>query len=204
LRKIFFLLTIVTVALLSRENPFIPSKNANEISNNNQKKYYNFQKDELKLPSSARVLKSVKFTYINVDGSTGYVTKEIDRAVDWHEPIILTHENKEKNEDSFGEFREIELKGTKFIQIYFLDKDFKIKTPFKIKTHTFKTQPFRIVIDFEGIITTTKIEKMLKERYFKKVTVTGHDNFFRIVLELDSYYEHLITKIDGGYMLGVR
>ncbi len=202
MKKILFSLLITTI-LLSRDNPFSPVGDPGVITNNNQKKYYKFKKDEINLPSSARVIKSISITYINIDGSTGEVNKDIGRAIDWHEPIVISHKNTEEvvQNDSF---REIELDDIKFIEIFFLDKDFKIKTPFKIKKDFFMTKPYRVVIDFDGIINTKIIEKTLKEKYFKKVTITGHKDFFRLVLELDSYYEYLITKIDGGYMLGVR
>ncbi|MCV6607205.1 MAG: AMIN domain-containing protein [Campylobacterales bacterium] len=203
MKKTLLFLILLSSTLLGRDNPFKPATNIESISNNNQKKFYKFKKDELRLPSSARVIKSVKIVYTNIDGSTGEVSKDIERSIDWHEPIVFTHNNQLKEIEG-EDFREIELKNTKFIEIFFLDKDFKIKTPFKIKQHFFETKPFRVVLDFKGEISKEKIEKTLKERYFKKVTITTHRDFFRLVLELDSYYEYLITEIDGGYMLGVR
>ena len=59
-------------------------------------------------------------------------------------------------------------------------------------------------MDFDGIITSKDIKKVLKERYFTQVTIKSHKDFFRVTLELDSYYEYVITEIDSGYILGVR
>lgn len=199
------LLTLLTVSILfSRDNPFVPVDKTDTISNNNQKQFYKFKKDEIRLPSSARVIKKFSIVYQNIDGSTDTITKEIEREIDWHEPIIITHKNSESNITTNDNFREIEIGDIKFVKLYHLGQDFKIKTPFKMKKHFFMSKPYRIVMDFEGTVKTEKLERKLKKKFFTKVTISGHDDFFRVVLELDSYYEYVYTRIDGGYMIGVR
>lgn len=201
MKKLTLLLFLVTL-LISRDNPFKPIETSNAVSNNNQDKFDKLKDEKIFLPSSARVVKSIKITYQNIDGSINEITKEYDKEIDWHKPIEIKHNIAEIIQKEEGKFIDISMIN-KRIKLSYLNRNLKMKTNDPIDKHFFLSKPFRVVIDFKGEFKGTEKEN-LNGNFFKKLAVSGHDKFYRVVVELDSFYKYLITEIDGGYILGIR
>lgn len=90
---IFFGLTVV-----ARENPFFATSGnpSNTVTSeiNSYKPPLNSMTHNL--PSSARVLKEVTFTYQNADGSTEKSRIEIDKSIVSDMPVIISQSSKNK------------------------------------------------------------------------------------------------------------
>ena len=89
--KIASFLLLCMACVCARENPFemadasIAEGKATQI----EEKRTNFESATLKLPSSARILKSVSITFQNLDGSISEEVQGIDKDVDWHNTLTL-------------------------------------------------------------------------------------------------------------------
>ena len=87
---IFFLSYL---SIFARENPFadVISKAAFPVSTNIPKVQTDLRRETFKLPNTARVVKRVTIEYQNLDGSVERLVKELDKKVDWHMPLKLSH-----------------------------------------------------------------------------------------------------------------
>ncbi|MDD3462473.1 MAG: AMIN domain-containing protein [Sulfurospirillaceae bacterium] len=98
--KVFLLFVFLFASVVvARENPFRPTDSAKDLVSPTRIKEQrgNFEKSAIKLPSSARILKSVKLTYQNLDGSIEDESLTIDKNIDWHDEFVLTIKGKEKS-----------------------------------------------------------------------------------------------------------
>ena len=84
--KKIILFLLVFIVLDARENPFVPI-----ITNENKNlvKQEILQETNVTLPSDARILKSVTFTYQTLTGSILNKTIVIDKAINWHSPLYI-------------------------------------------------------------------------------------------------------------------
>lgn len=101
---------ILLIALLfftlsnARENPFFPSDGEKDIpyTSNEDTTIPPLKKASITLPKQARVLQSVTVQYKNLDGSQETKSIQLENAIDWHQPILISQNNlsdeNEKNE----------------------------------------------------------------------------------------------------------
>lgn len=93
----FFILVMFFLSFFyGRENPFKPVDSYKEQkakATNIVRQYDDFEKKEFTLPNSARVLKYLKVGYQALDGSIQEKKIDINKAIDWHEPLVTTTKN---------------------------------------------------------------------------------------------------------------
>ena len=82
-----FLFVFMAVVLYGRENPFVPV--VVNINQNIVKENY-FKQIKTSLPSDARILKSVTFTYQTLSGAIKSTTVSINKHIDWHNPLYVS------------------------------------------------------------------------------------------------------------------
>jgi len=206
--KLVLLLSFIPFLLLARENPFFPAKDNEDIplTSNIIHKAPPLKRATITLPSTARVLTKVVVSYKNLDGSIA--TKEIDlqNSIDWHLPIFIS-----QNYDSSVE-KVVHLKKKRklafkkiaslsFVSFYEDGKLLKIATKDKLLRSFLLVKPHRIVCDFKRETTIGSYEKRVaKPSLFKKIRVGTHKGYYRVVIELDGYYQFKVTKRDGSYL----
>jgi len=189
MKIILFLLLITN--LFARENPFVPVI-TNE--NNNLVKKQMFQETNTTLPSDARILKSVTFTYQTLTGAVLNKTVIINKAVDWHSPIYISQ-------------KKIVSKPKKvkvaFLNFYLDNHKALIETPDKMIRHFVLVEPFRVVLDFKANKTFLTYTKSLNS-FIKKIVLGNHDGFYRVVLYTDGVYKPVIKKTTEGYLIDFK
>jgi len=198
-----FLLLFVTLllSLTARDNPFedVITKEVFPISTNIPKTLTHLKRESLRLPDSARVIKRIMIEYQNLDGSIDTLSSTLDKKVDWHMPIVVTHQKAPSKANSYTE-------KLKLPSIKFATKANKMKliTKDKLLRHFMLVRPHRIVLDFKGSsqYLSKKYSKFSKP--FKKVRLGNHDGYYRVVVELDGQYEYQEKSDKRGITLTIR
>jgi len=189
MRIIIFLLLITYLS--GRENPFIPV-----INNENRVivKKNKFESASTMLPSDARVLKSVTFTYQTLTGSILTKTININQEIDWHSPIYV-YQNK------------INIKPQKikvgFLNFYIKKHKVFIETNDKLIRIFVLVKPFRFVLDFKSNRDFLTYRKSVNS-FIKKIVIGNHSDFYRVVLYADGVYKPILKKIVEGYLIDFK
>jgi len=189
MRIVLFLLVITFLS--ARENPFIPVV-TNE--NNNLIKRQTFKEINTTLPSDARILKSVTFTYQTLTGSILTKTINIDKAINWHSPIYISQKNIIN--------RPMKVKLA-FLNFYIDKYKLLIDTTDTMIRHFVLVKPFRVIFDFKAnksFLTYTK----KTNTFIKKIVIGNHSGFYRVVLYTDGVYKPIIKKTAEGYLVEFR
>jgi hypothetical protein len=189
MRIILFLL--VFIILNARENPFVPV-----ITNENKNliKQETFKETKILLPSDARILKSVTFTYQTLTGSILNKTIIINKAINWHSPIYISQQ-KIKND--------VKKVKVGFLDFYIDKYKVLISSKDKMIRHFVLVEPFRVIFDFKANRNFLTYKKNINS-FIKKVVVGNHDNFYRIVLYTDGVYKPIIKKVTEGYLIDFK
>ncbi|MBA1433274.1 MAG: AMIN domain-containing protein [Epsilonproteobacteria bacterium] len=203
--RLFFLLFFIPLMLFSRENPFFPVDASQDIpiTSNQNKSIPPLKRATLQLPSTARTIESVTVSYTNLDGSVASKTIELHNSIDWHLPLFISQ--------NYGASPELPKRSKKvvykkiaslpFIAFYAAGKKLKVVTKDKMLRSFLLVKPHRIVCDFKRETDIRSYVKSLKKPFlFKKVRVGTHKGYYRVVIELDGYYQYKVTKIKEGYL----
>ena len=206
-RRALLFIAVLVLPLFSRENPFFPvsSSTIPNYSTNQIEKPKPFRSIRIKLPDSVRILKSVTLTCENLDGSITKKEIPINRAVDWHDTIVITEQKGDRNNKTsvtkpktVKHFKKIGALG--FISFYASGRELKIITKDKLLRKFKLVKPDRIVLDFKRdadfrtfVFKGTGI--------FKKITLGNHDGYYRAVVELDGRYIYHVRPLKQGYLL---
>lgn len=98
--KKIILIASCALALVARENPFVPNDinvttmDSTNINQNAPK----LDKVVAKFPSDARELVSATFSYKSIDGSIKQKSIDINASFDWHDDIIISSQSPVTNE----------------------------------------------------------------------------------------------------------
>jgi hypothetical protein len=179
------LLLISATFLFARINPFEPVITP---ENTVKVKPVYFKKAVVKMPSDARILKRIIFVYQSLSSDIKQKIVDIDKNIDFHSPIIVTHKPK-----TFG----IKKYNFRLFKLYIKNKSVFIETNDKLIRAFFLVAPFRLVLDFKKISDFPTIRKKLNT-FIKKVVVGSHGEFYRVVLYLDANYDYKIKKQEKG------
>jgi hypothetical protein len=182
-KKIFLL--IFTTFLFARTNPFEPVITPENII---KVKPIYFKKAVVKMPSDARILKKIIFVYQSVSSDIKQKIVDIDKNIDFHSPIIVTH-----NPKNFG----VKSYNFKLFKLYIKNKSIFIETKDRLLRDFFLVEPFRLVLDFKRKSDFPTIRKNINT-FVKKVVVGSHSGFYRVVLYLDTNYDYKIKKQEKG------
>lgn len=227
MKKLAIFLTLTSL-LFARENPFksIVFESDIDMSNApNLPKAKYLTKEQINLPSSSRFVESITVKYKNVDGTIGSKELLVKKDIDWHNPLIITHNTGKSQLLSnnliskelaivppplINSKDEITSKKLKTLDIFSFLKIDLYKNRVFIKTKDLKlrdfvlTKPSKIILDF-GRDDTPKTKKIkVKDSFFKEIVVGRHKDFYRVALELDGKYSHHIEKKDGGYLIEIK
>lgn len=201
----FFLLLLLATSLFARLNPFIPTMNIENITNNHPDDIGYFTEANLYLPSSSRILKKVTLTHQNLDGSIEEVSKNVDKKIDWHYAVTITQPHDEGTDRTYSYlFKKVDLKEISFIKINAAKNAVLLDTDDTIVRSFMLTKPYRIVIDFKADERFKAKTGAIDGSYFKKVVIGNHDGYYRTVLYLDSYYDYKLDKKEKGYLIELK
>lgn len=187
----------VLLSLHARENPFEPVIQPKEDSFIQKNAKDPFKDLDFKLPSTARILKSITITYQNIDGTIGTKTIPIDESIDWHYPLLLTQKGAILNED-------VRYWMIKPFQFFTQGSKFYLYTSSSIVRSFVLPSPYRIVLDIEKRDENPSGSVQLGVKYFTKVAVGVHKDFYRFVITLDGQYPYDITRDGDYYIISVR
>lgn len=190
--KKFIFLFIVSV-LSARINPFEPVvKTQNAIIINPSY----FKEAKVVLPSDARVLKKIVFVYQSVSGDIKNKEIKINKHIDFHKPIFISHTPKK--------FSMQALSFLNLFKMYIKNKKILIRTNDRLLRNFFLVQPFRLVLDFQKNANFLTIKKPLKNSFVKKVAVGNHNGYYRVVIYFDAKYMYKLTKISEGIKIEIQ
>jgi len=213
--RLFFILFFIPILLFSRENPFFPVDSSQDIplTSNQVEKTEPLKRATMTLPSTARILESVTVEYKNLDGSIATKKIELGNAIDWHLPLFISQnygaspelpklsKKVKKNKHANTKVLYKNIASLPFISFYAAGKKLKVVTKDKMLRSFLLVKPHRIVCDFKRETDIRSYVKSLKKPFlFKKVRVGTHKGYYRVVIELDGYYQYKITKIKEGYL----
>ncbi|MDO7253682.1 AMIN domain-containing protein [Helicobacter cappadocius] len=185
-------------ALIGRENPFEPVVNPKDSSENSiqDSKGY-FEAFDFKLPTTARILKSVSVTYQNIDGSIDTKTFNIDKSIDWHYPLSLSQKNALVSEET-------NYYAIKPFEFFVKDNKLYIHSAENIQRSFVLPTPYRIIIDIDRKTQNINQSIDISKKYYSKISIGTHQNFYRIVITLDGQYRYKIDKEDEYYIISVK
>jgi len=186
-----FLLLLVAIFLNARENPFIPiitNKNTNLI------KQPMFSQSKAKLPSDARILKSVTFQYQTLTGSILTKTVMINKSIDWHSPFFISQKKLKYNT------KKVKIS---FLTFYINKHKILINNQDKMIRHFILVKPFRFVVDFKANKSFLTYKKNINS-FIKKIVVGNHNGFYRVVLYADGIYKPVIKNTTEGCLIDFK
>ena len=211
--RLFFLLLFIPLALFSRENPFFPVSTTQDIpfTSNQIETAPPLKRATMKLPSTARTIESVTVEYKNLDGSIATKKIELRNSIDWHLPLFIS-----QNYGAAPEIQQVVKKVQKqaaykkiaslpFISFYAADKKLKVITKDKLLRNFLLVKPHRIVCDFKRETDMRSYVKDVNKPFlFKKIRVGTHKGYYRVVIELDGYYQYSVHALKNGYLFTLR
>ncbi|WP_295739766.1 AMIN domain-containing protein [uncultured Helicobacter sp.] len=150
---------------------------------------------EFVLPSTARVLKSVQISYQNLDGSIETKTIQLDESIDWHYPLMIAQKAQGatysgENRFKLGEFELVVNRNSIFIA-----------TRKKMLRDFVLPEPYRLVLDIEGVKSNESQKIKLDKKYFSDAEISTHEGFYRISIGLDGRYKHTIKPQRDGFVI---
>ncbi len=213
-KKLIFILLILSVSLIARDNPFSSVKDlqgmgkAITIKDTRE----NFSEVKMILPSTARILKEVELHYQNLDGSIQSKTIKIDEKIDWHDELVLQKIKDTKKryiepikvEEPMSEPNQKVLNFKDIISFAINDKKLHVTTD-DVKIRDFLiTNPYKIVLDFKRELAFTTKKFNLTTNKFKDITIGKHDGYYRVAILLDGQYKYTLQKINNGFIITLK
>lgn len=191
-------MALILSVVVARDNPFEAIKSSDTIGEATYKKdtRKNFINAKLKLPSTARILKSVEFKYQNLDGSIESKKVNIDKKIDWHNEFVIgklgSKQNRQISKKVKSKYKIVTkvktLNFKKIVNFKIDGNSIFVKTEDKKIRDFLVTNPHKIVVDFKSKDAfNTKIYN-LNMKYFKKIIIGNHEGYYRVVIELDGKY----------------
>ncbi|RDU69427.1 AMIN domain-containing protein [Helicobacter cholecystus] len=201
MKKAIYISVMCLNLLLGREDPFelkmTPKKSPQSVEGEISQPLESL---DVKLPSTTRILKEVKFIYQKIDGSIGEKSVKIERDIDWHYPITISQigdksiiEEKKPMSYTLGDF-----------EFIIIGKSIRIYSPYKILQNFVLPKPFRIIIDLRRTEKIINQDIKLKGRFFTDISLGTHQDFYRVTLALDGQYGYNIEQDEKGYIITLK
>lgn len=185
----------------ARENPFVPTSDEKNTDAKNTKKNAPdpevFEDFDFKLPSTARILKDIKITYQDIDGSVHEQNFNINRRIDWHFPISINQKDALQTPVS-------DVISVKKIIFFARENFLYINTKRELLRSFILPEPFRIVLDFKKGDDDANTNMQMTQKYFSGINFIVHKNFYRAQVVLDGNYDYEVQKTDDGYKLRLK
>lgn len=201
---ISFLLFLIPISSSARENPFFPldGELALPFTTNIKEEYPPLKRATINLPSTARVIENITVQYKNLDGSIESKSIELNNAVDWHLPLFVSQKFEELSEKK--EFKEEslqELVSLSYIKLLANSDAIELVTDDELLRDFLLPKPHRIVCDFKREIDIRAFTQNIKgSSKIKKFRIGNHKGYYRVVIELDGYYNYKLEKKSSGYL----
>lgn len=200
--RLLLLVCIMIIPLLGRDNPFFPSDPTKQQTptTNRVENLKPFTTQTLSLPNSARAVKKISITYLNLDGSISSEELELNNAIDWHKPFVVTQKSSTQ-EDVIKTPDKRKTINANFIQFEQSNRSITIETKDKMLRHFMLTSPHRIVLDFSRDTSFKPKRFDLAGVPFKQIRMGNHDKYYRVVLELDGVYKYKLQTRKETYTI---
>ncbi len=195
--KILIFIILFMNLLIARDDPFTPLVEPTDSI----RPYYGetsvFDKAQIELPNNARLIKQIEVTYQNVDGSIESKSISVSGKIDWRTPITISQQKIKNatNVDSTLSAKDYSIDNNSI----FIRYDGKLIRNFAMQN------PHRIVLDFEKNLAQFKQQKIiLNKPYFTMIRYGLHNDFIRIVVEMDGNYVYNISRKENGVVIDVK
>lgn len=232
--KYIFIIGLFVISLLARENPFMPVKSMDEDkikATNIKEDLKDFEKQEIKLPNSARILKYITIGYQAIDGSIQEKKVSINQNINWHDSIFVTTNTIPMQPMPVKEIVAKNIETKKNVQKEPQIK--KIKSKPKIKENSFLilkpyfsfsatenelilhakdsllrnfqvSKPYKLVFDFKRKSAFYTKTLAINKPPFKSVTIGAHESFYRTAFLLDGPYVYSLIKKDNRLIIKLK
>lgn len=186
--------------LIARENPFFSANDsAKNVTSNIPDTAPPLGTLSYNLPDQARVLKEVTFTYQNADGSIETRKIDLDKALDWHKPLLITQGGKSSAIPTNA--KSISSAQLQFIQVASTKKGLRVTSAAPLMRHFALSNPNRIVLDFKHVKPFDKEEKVLNAAPYTNAVLTHHGTFARAAIMLDGRYDYTLKQSGNTIVL---
>jgi hypothetical protein len=186
--------------LIARENPFFSANDsAKNVTSNIPDTAPPLGTLSYNLPDQARVLKEVTFTYQNADGSIETRKIDLDKALDWHKPLLITQGGKSSEIPTNA--KSISSAQLQFIQVASTKKELRVTSAAPLMRHFALSNPNRIVLDFKHVKPFDKEEKVLNAAPYTNAVLTHHGTFARAAIMLDGRYDYTLKQSGNTIVL---
>ncbi|BDQ29187.1 AMIN domain-containing protein [Helicobacter ailurogastricus] len=183
-------------ALIAREDPFEPSKNAKRMGLGDEVPDY-FRYVNVNLPSTARVLTKVTLTYKNLDASTHTQSMDVNQRIDWHYPIKVTQQAAILGqEDKIFRIADYDF--------WIHENKLYLRTSDKIQRSFILINPYRIVIDTDRDEKDFRQQVEVHEKYVNNISIETHDRFYRYFIVLDGQYQYKVEQKNNYLVIGLH
>ncbi len=198
--RLLFLSFIFFYSLYGRDNPFFPSDpNEKQMATTNKIETLKpFTTQQISLPNSARAIKSIIIKYQNLDSTISTEELEVNNAIDWHRPLILSQTA--ADEKNYSKAKETVLDGG-FIKFIPSGNSLSIKTDDRLIRNFMLTVPYRIVMDFSRDTSFRPKDFIIDKNPYKKIRMGNHDKYYRVVIELDGQYKYKLQANEKDYQI---
>lgn len=208
IKPVFLLLLLTLHTVDGRENPFLPAtqKDSYTLTDNNYTALQPLKRVAMSLPTSARIVKSMRIEYINLDGSMATKEIPINQSVDWHLPLFLSQSFKSQSSIKPVNRAKQPIAMAKRTSMQTLSPFFSFTqqanrltmfTTDPILRHFGLSQPNRIVIDFKRDANFRTLRREIASKYFLKMQLGNHKGYYRCVIELDGLYGYRLIPNKG-------
>lgn len=200
-RYIYFIFLFINL-LFAREDPFVSII----VPEDSIRPYYGetnvFTKEEITLPSNARLIKKIEITYQNLDGSIETKSVPVSGRIDWRTPLVVSQALKKTQNDS----KKMALDMDESNNIYKVkDNNLFIAYQGKLLRDFIMKNPDRIVLDLDINLQYYNQNKInINKLYFRSLKYGLHNGFLRIVVELDGSYIYHISQTKNGLNINVK
>lgn len=223
--RIILSIILCVTFLIARENPFesvITPQESGKVAEIKKPTY--FTREIMSLPSTARKVKRIEIWYQNMDGSIDSVMVETDRDIDWHFPMVVTHDTQNqvvRTKTAMTQSKsaaprmsasepkllpapknnKATLSALPYISFGIDGKKLMVMTQDSMLREFDLAEPTKIVMDFKR--NTTFYTKTLKtnKMYFEEIALGNHKGYYRVAIKLDGKYRYQVNKSENGYLL---
>lgn len=206
-KKLIFCIILFSNLLFSREDPFVPLI----VPKDSVRPYYGetsvFDREEITLPSNARLIKKIEITYQNIDGSIETKSVPVSGRIDWRMPLVVSQILGQSTKDSTKTIKNpTNIDSNPKNNIYKIENNnLYIAYEGKLLRDFIMKNPDRIVLDFDINLQYYRRNKVnINKPYFTSIKYGLHDNFLRIVVELDGSYIYKVSQTPNGVNIYVE
>lgn len=217
-----FLIFFIVLSLKADENPFLEENMSKNIVLPEA-----FDNQEVRFNSNARILKSITFNYINLDGSEEHLNIDINKSIDWHDAYnfskskapepskvidvsVTIPEKNGFNTQDINSSLNMEL-PIQTRNIYDFIAYTRYKNKIKISTADLLFSDFSIgdpsviVLDFKSNMIAYPTKNIrLHNSVFRRIDFGSHKGYYRLTIYLDGKYNYKIQKDSNGYLLSLE